>query len=68
MAVVVPSTKPSRLGEPLGRANMPKAKAMGPMPLPKFEMKRATNNLFTYGLAKTCLVSNLLNYFTKSSN
>jgi hypothetical protein len=36
--------------------------------LPKLDMKRATNNLFTYGLAKTCLVSNLLNYFAKGSN
>jgi hypothetical protein len=36
--------------------------------LPKFEINRATNNLFTYGRAKTCLVSNLLNYFAKGSN
>jgi hypothetical protein len=36
--------------------------------LPKFEIKRAANNLLTYGRAKTCLVSNLLDYFTKGSN
>jgi hypothetical protein len=47
--VVVPKTKPSKLAEPLGRVNMPKANAIGPMPLPKLEIKRATNNLFTYG-------------------
>jgi len=47
--VVVPRTKPSKLADPLGRANMPKAKAIGPIPLPKLEIKRAINNLFTYG-------------------
>jgi hypothetical protein len=68
MAVVVPRTKPSKLADPFGSANMPKASAIGPIPLPKFEINRATNNLFTYGRAKTCLVSNLLNYFAKGSN
>ena len=46
--VVVPSTKPNIFAEPFGRANIPKANAIGPIPLPKFEIKRAINNRFTY--------------------
>jgi len=46
--VVVPSTKPNIFAEPFGRANIPKASAIGPIPLPKFEIKRAINNRFTY--------------------
>jgi hypothetical protein len=68
MAVVVPRTKPSKLADPFGKANMPKAKAIGPIPLPKFEIKRAVNNLLTYGRAKTSLVSNLPNYLFRSCN
>jgi hypothetical protein len=64
----VPRTKPSRLADPLGSANMPKANAIGPIPLPKFEIKRAANNLLTYGRAKTSLVFNLPNYLFSSCN
>ncbi len=46
--VVVPSTKPNIFAEPFGRANIPKANAIGHIPLPKFEMKRSTNESFTY--------------------
>jgi len=55
--VVVPKTKPSKLAEPLGRANMPKAKAIGPIPLPKFDTKRAKSNRFTYLYPKTFFVN-----------
>jgi len=46
--VVTPSTKPNIFAEPFGRANIPKANAIGPIPLPKLEIKRARNNLLTY--------------------
>jgi hypothetical protein len=36
--------------------------------LPKFEIKRAANNLLTNGRAKTSLVSNLPNYLFRSCN
>ena len=46
--VVVPNTNPNIFAEPFGKAKIPKANAIGPMPFPKFEIKRAINNRFTY--------------------
>jgi hypothetical protein len=50
--VVVPNTNPNIFADPFGKAKIPKASAIGPIPLPKFEMKRATNKSFTYLNAK----------------
>ena len=46
--MVVPNTNPNIFAEPFGKAKIPKANAIGPMPFPKFEIKRAINNRFTY--------------------
>jgi hypothetical protein len=46
--VVVPKTKPSRFAEPFGRAKIPKASAIGPIPLPKFDKNLAKSNRLTY--------------------
>jgi hypothetical protein len=58
--VVTPSTKPNIFAEPLGSAKIPKASAMGPIPLPKLDINRATNSRLTYGFANTSEVRNLL--------
>ena len=66
--VVTPSTKPNIFAEPLGKAKIPKASAIGPMPLPKLEINRATNSRLTNGFAKTSKVFNLLYNLFSSCN
>jgi hypothetical protein len=46
--VVVPKTNPSKFAEPFDRAKIPKANAIGPIPLPKLDRNLAKSNRFTY--------------------
>jgi len=46
--MVVPKTKPKRFAETLGRATIPKAKAIGSISLLKFDRNLAKSNRITY--------------------
>jgi len=49
MAEVKPRTKPNRFAEPFGNARIPKAKAIGLIPLPKFVINCATKKRLVRG-------------------
>ena len=47
------TTNPSTLAEPFFKCKIPKERAIGPIPFPRFDTKRAIRNRFTYLCART---------------